>query len=277
MKTLTRFLETEISGKYALEFYRSLGAIVQQSLDWACYLRTMSFDTMERDELNSLCQTLGVYNPVVEIDGFDSYLTLPRYGTHRESDGTYTGSGVRELKSIESLEWRETGMTGSDINDQASPENRTGLVGHGARVLGYIPYDVQAFDDYGNVKPEAILPSPPPDGKPYSEYYGDKYLYFASSAFVLAFLSDEDLREYLKLMQSLRNGRTSWKAFKDICDFLGIAEILDLSAYDSQYPWMTWIRYSVRAGNHPNRAKRIALFRNIMRLKFPQVFLEDIT
>lgn len=262
MKTLTRFLESEINGKYAISFYRSIGALTRQSEQWAGYLRKMTFESMEREELNALCKLLGVYNPVVEADGFDTFLTLPQ-------------SGTALFKDMSSLQWKAITTTeGEEANEQATSSNRTGLAEPNATVKGYIPYDVNAYDSYGNVDESKVSRTPP--SKPYSEYYGDKYLYLASSSFVLAFLSDAELRSYLKLMMRLRNVGATWQGFLDVCDFLNIGEVLSLSwgTPPVSAPWVKELEYEVKSGNFTNRAKRVSLFLNIIRLKFPQIHLE---
>jgi hypothetical protein len=115
-----------------------------------------------------------------------------------------------------------------DIVNEATHRYRTTLVPEGQPVLGYIPYDVDIYTFDGEVLWENILSSPPDDGTPYVNFYGEEFLVFEEWFEKNTPLNVEIFKLLFECVQKIRYNGPTVANFMEITQILGDGYICDI-------------------------------------------------
>ena len=162
-----------------------------------------------------------------------------------------------------------------DINTLATDELKSSMIGD-EQVVGYISSDNQnVFDEEGNVKPEAILASPP-DDTAYSEYYGDQFMYLSEAIPVYTDISKELYMELYKALQIVRYNGVSLESLCNIISVLcpdGLVRISRVeTGVDNKHLEVYYI-YNPDIETVQYKQQRLTLMQYLVKEKFKQILL----
>jgi hypothetical protein len=163
-----------------------------------------------------------------------------------------------------------------DINALASDTQRSSLVGNEA-VRGYIPEDAtNVIDDEGHVRPEKVL-STPPEGKAYSDYYGDDFLFLAEGGITYESISFSLYIELFKALQWIRYNGVSLASLVKIISILcpdGLVKIVSVQVAENSKLINVTYQYDGSLTIN-SKEQRLTLLQYIVGLKFKQVRLVE--
>jgi len=156
----------------------------------------------------------------------------------------------------------------SDISTEATSTAKETLIPHGLTPIGYVPYNVNIFNPDGSIIPGAILSSPPGGGVPYTEYYGDKYLYleehFTDTQKVM---SIEMFKKYIECLMRIRYNGVSIKEFLYITELLGEGYIYNITISQSAHYYV--VNYSTNVfSSIDNKTGRLGTWLAVCTQKF---------
>lgn len=189
---------------------------------------------------------------------------------------------LTESYEVDGVEYSERGLykppvpNYPDINTLATEDERSSLVGD-EEVIGYIAEDeIDVLDSQGKVRTEKILYEVP-EGKAYSEYYGNQFLFLSESEKIYEDTDPEVFFDLYKALQHIRYNGASIKS---------LAELISLACPDGLIK-IEHIEVAVD-GTHINvyydydsevavayKGQRKALFETLVGEKFKQVVLVE--
>lgn len=165
-----------------------------------------------------------------------------------------------------------------DINTEASPTERSSLVG-GETVQGYISEDARnVIDDDGNVRPEKVSSVPPVD-KAYSDFFGNDFLFLSEGSVSYESISFSLYIQLFKALQWIRYNGVSLSSLTKIVSILcpdGLVLIEGISIASNNKLINVSYRYDENVVI-TNKEQRLSLLQYIIGLKFKQVRFTEIT
>lgn len=218
-KAFFRHLRGELNGYYITNLHNTLN---KSTDDIKLFLMNtkneqFKFGFIRSKVLYGLGKFAGIFLPRVSLS--DSLSSLHMTDSHVVDNVEYSERGLFET-NMELFRFFHTSQEEytDDINTLASDEQKSSMVGD-EQVVGYISADNQdVLDEEGNIKPEAILASPPSEGA-YSEYYGDKFMYLSEAVPVYTNINEE---LYIQLYKSLQIVRYNGASLQSLCDIISI-------------------------------------------------------
>ena len=163
-----------------------------------------------------------------------------------------------------------------DINTLATEEERSSLVGE-EEVIGYIAEDeTDVLDNQGKVRPEKILHKVP-EGKAYSEFYGNKFLFLSEGEEVYSKTSNEIFLDLYKALQYIRYNGISLKSFVQLVTLIcpqGLVKIDHIEVAVDKTHFNAYYNYNAEV-NIMYKAQRKALLEVLVAEKFKQVVLVE--
>ena len=284
MKAFFRFLRGEINGMYLNAIssaVNALGARWRSIMVQADELTLIRTDAAADNEL---------YSSFVHGVGLIAGCILPRF----QHSSSISSLVMTESNIVDGVERSERGLFGTtlerfgfvhteqddypdDINTLSDQTHRSSLVGT-ETPQGYISdRGNDVVRDDGTVDPAYIEPSPPVGGDPYTEFYGNNFLFMDSLNLSYSLLSTE-LTGYL--IEALQWVRWNGPSFAAVCrvvsmvcgDFVKVVDVSTVAGLDR---WE--VRY--RAFDLPNLQyplQRLYLLQHIMEAAFINVVFTDI-
>ena len=277
-KAFFRHLRGELNGYYITNLHNTLN---KSTDDIKLFLMNTKNEQFKfgfiRDKvLYGLGKFAGIFLPRVSIA--DSLSSLHMSDSHIVDDVEYSERGLFET-DMEVFRFFHTSQEeyADDINALATNERKSSMVGD-EQVIGYISADNQnVLDEEGNIRPEAILASPPAEGA-YSEYYGDKFMYLSEAIPVYTNVNKELYMELYKALQIVRYNGDSLESLCNIISVLcpdGLVQISRIEiGVDNKHLEVYYI-YNPDIETVQYKQQRLTLMQYLVEEKFKQILLTE--
>ena len=189
---------------------------------------------------------------------------------------------LTESYEVSNVEYSERGLykppipNYPDINTLATEEERSSLVGE-EEVIGYIAEDeTDVLDDQGKVRTEKILYEVP-EGKAYSEFYGNQFLFLSEGEEIYSKTSNEIFLDLYKALQYIRYNGVSLKSFVNLVILMcphGLVKIDHIEIAVDKTHFNVYYNYNAEV-NVTYKSQRKALLEVLVAKKFKQVVLVE--
>ena len=198
-KAFFRFLRGELNGFYLKSIYNTLNESTKNTKAFLMDFNNMQFKEGMIDVTTLL--NIGKFAGVFPLNLVQTEsLTSLKMSDSKEVDGfEYSERGLYNTIQ-EVFNYYHLTQESDDINTLATEEERSSLVGE-EEVIGYIAEDeIDILDNQGKVRPEKILYEVP-EGKAYSEFYGNKFLFLSEGEEIYSKTSNEIFLDLYKALQ----------------------------------------------------------------------------
>jgi hypothetical protein len=237
MKQPFRFFRGEFNGKYLYDLVISPNFAVKDITDEFVYniLFTWKLEeeiirgelAIRHEDIINIAIIAGLFQPrsVSRLSTGSTYFTLSHIVNGKERS-------ERGLMDMETERFRfvrtEHDEYDDDIVNEACVRYRMGLVPEGQPIIGYIPYNVDIYQIDGGIIWENILSSPPSDGSPYIDFYGEKFLVHEEWFKRETPLNIEIFKLLLECVQKIRYNGPTIANFLEVTQILGEGYICDI-------------------------------------------------
>ena len=274
-KAFFRFLRGELNGFYLKSIYNTLNESTKNTKAFLMDFNNMQFKEGMIDDTTLL--NIGKFAGVFPLNLVQTEsLTSLKMSDSKEVDGfEYSERGLYSTVQ-ESFNYYHLTQESDDINTLATEEERSSLVGEEA-VIGYIAEDeTDVLDNQGKVRPEKILHKVP-EGKAYSEFYGNKFLFLSEGEEVYSKTSNEIFLDLYKALQYIRYNGISLKSFVSLVTLIcphGLIKIENIEVAVDKTHFNAYYNYNAEV-NVTYKAQRKALLEVLVAEKFKQVVLVE--
>lgn len=274
-KAFFRFLRGELNGFYLKSIYNTLNESTKNTKAFLMDFNNMQFKEGMIDVTTLL--NIGKFAGVFPLNLVQTEsLTSLKMSDSKEVDGfEYSERGLYNIIQ-EVFNYYHLTQESDDINTLATEEERSSLVGE-EEVIGYIAEDeIDILDDQGKVRPEKILYEVP-EGKAYSEFYGNKFLFLSEGEEVYSKTSNEIFLDLYKALQYIRYNGISLKSFVSLVTLIcphGLIKIENIKVSVDKNHFNVYYHYNTEV-NVTYKAQRKALLELLIAEKFKQVVLVE--
>ena len=274
-KAFFRFLRGELNGFYLKSIYNTLNESTKNTKAFLMDFNNMQFKEGMVDVTTLL--NIGKFAGVFPLNLVQTEsLTSLKMSDSKEVDGfEYSERGLYNTIQ-EVFNYYHLTQESDDINTLATEEERSSLVGE-EEVIGYIAEDeIDILDDQGKVRPEKILYEVP-EGKAYSEFYGNKFLFLSEGEEVYSKTSNEIFLDLYKALQYIRYNGISLKSFVSLVTLIcphGLIKIENIEVAVDKTHFNAYYNYNAEV-NVTYKAQRKALLEVLVAEKFKQVVLVE--
>ena len=274
-KAFFRFLRGELNGFYLKSIYNTLNESTKNTKAFLMDFNNMQFKEGMIDDTTLL--NIGKFAGVFPLNLVQTEsLTSLKMSDSKEVDGfEYSERGLYSTVQ-ESFNYYHLTQESDDINTLATEEERSSLVGEEA-VIGYIAEDeTNVLDNQGKVRPEKILHKVP-EGKAYSEFYGNKFLFLSEGEEVYSKTSNEIFLDLYKALQYIRYNGISLKSFVSLVTLIcphGLIKIENIKVSVDKTHFNVYYNYNAEV-NVTYKYQRKALLELLIAEKFKQVVLVE--
>ena len=271
-KKFFRWLRGELfSGYYLSNIHDTMNVTAQTNMDFLSKFKLMQFNlAMNKNTLYNIGKFASVFLP--RKSTLEKLNSVRLSESYEENGEQYSERGLYDTEN-ERFEYQTDIPSGTDINTRATPTLRSSLVGDSDPVEGYIASsNDDVFDSDGNIRPSAILPSPPVD-EAYSDYFGNKFQFLSEGA--ESYYTDIVPELYIaiyKALQWIRYNGVSLKSLLNIADILCTKELLQINSVEvasDKRHYMVYYTY-YEDSDVLNKEQRLFLFEYLVGLKFKQ-------
>lgn len=274
-KLFFRFLRGELNGYYLSNLHDTLNSAVEETRSVLASFKRMQFDeNMDSETLFNIGKFASVFLPRKESPEKRNTLLMSEShivdGEERSERGLYNTDEER-------FEFKHTTDSPDlpDINTLTTQTLRSSLVGD-EEATGYISStNEDVFDDEGNVKPSAILSSPP-SGEAYSEYYGGDFLFLSEGVGInYESINPQLYKSIYESLQWIRYNGVSLASLLRITEILcpeGLVKIQSITVAQNKRHWIVHYTYNADL-DIGSKAQRVFLFEYLIGLKFKQCAL----
>ena len=274
-KAFFRFLRGELNGFYLKSIYNTLNESTKNTKAFLIDFNNMQFKEGMVDATTLL--NIGKFAGVFPLNLVQTEsLTSLKMSDSKEVDGfEYSERGLYNTIQ-EVFNYYHLTQESDDINTLATEEERSSLVGE-EEVIGYIAEDeIDILDGQGKVRPEKILYEVP-EGKAYSEFYGNKFLFLSEGEEVYSKTSNEIFLDLYKALQYIRYNGISLKSFVGLVTLIcphGLIKIENIKVSVDKNHFNVYYYYYPEV-NVTYKAQRKALLELLIAEKFKQVALVE--
>ena len=274
-KAFFRFLRGELNGFYLKSIYNTLNESTKNTKAFLMDFNNTQFKEGMIDVTTLL--NIGKFAGVFPLNLVQTEsLTSLKMSDSKEVDGfEYSERGLYNTIQ-EVFNYYHLTQESDDINTLATEEERSSLVGE-EEVIGYIAEDeIDILDDQGKVRPEKILYKVP-EGKAYSEFYGNKFLFLSEGEEVYSKTSNEIFLDLYKALQYIRYNGISLKSFVGLVTLIcphGLIKIKNIKVSVDTTHFNVYYNYNAEV-NVTYKAQRKALLEVLVAEKFKQVVLVE--
>jgi hypothetical protein len=272
-KAFFRYLRGEINGWWLTRLHNTLNVATEEIKDFLVRFRNMQFRNGSIDDksLYGLGNFAGIFYPRLAVS--DTMSSIRMTDSHIKEGEEVSESGLFDLET-ETFGFPDFA---GDINNLATEDNRSSLVGDEA-VQGYISsLETDVIDDMGSVRPEKVLPSPPQGGEAYSEFYGNQFLFLSEGEQTYVDLIPSLYIELFKAVQWVRYNGVSVASLARIIALICPAGLVTIQGItvnaDGRHLNVTYV-YDEDAPTNLKQ-QRLSLLEYIIGMKFPQVELTE--
>lgn len=273
-KAIFRWLRGEINGYYLTNIYYSMNSYTSYIKDFFIKFKSMQFnkESIDEDTLRGIGKFAGIFLPRIAKE--DS-LSSVRLTESAIVDGTEVSESGLFKTAEETFDFSYAG-TSPDINSNATTALRSSLVGNES-VQGYIAEDEEdVLDDDGRVRSDKLLVNPP-EGKAYSDFYGNEFLFLSEGTTRYENIEKVLYLELYKAMQWVRHNGVSVDSLRRITGIVCPNQLVTIGT-------ITVVNRRIVVGYTYNedadvtlKQQRLNLLIYIVKIKFPQVVLEETT
>ena len=274
-KAFFRFLRGELNGFYLKSIYNTLNESTKNTKAFLMDFNNMQFKEGMVDVTTLL--NIGKFAGVFPLNLVQTEsLTSLKMSDSKEVDGfEYSERGLYNTIQ-EVFNYYHLTQESDDINTLATEEERSSLVGE-EEVIGYIAEDeIDILDDQGKVRPEKILYEVP-EGKAYSEFYGNKFLFLSEGEEVYSKTSNEIFLDLYKALQYIRYNGVSLKSLVSLVTLMcphGLVKIDHIEVAVDKTHFNVYYNYNAEV-NVTYKSQRKALLEVLVAEKFKQVVLVE--
>lgn len=284
MKSFFRFLRGEINGMYMNAISAAVDTLASR---WRGIFSEVDELTLVRTDASAYNS---LYPDFVKGVGLIAGCVLPRFQHSSSSSSVFMTDSVvvngeerseRGLfrTALERFQFEHTEQDDypDDINTLSTTDRRTSLIGTETPV-GYISdMSNDVLRDDGTVDPAYVEPSPPGGGVPYTDFYGNNFLFMNSTQLSYSVLSAELLG---LLIESLQWVRRNGASISSLCRVAGIVcgeflRIVDVSTVSGLARYEVRYRLLSTQGVTSPLAK-LYLLQHIVSTAFINVVFTDI-
>ena len=273
-KAIFRWLRGELNGYYLTTLNKCFEKHATYLKDFIHQRSSiqMEKDKIDTESLQGLGTFAGIFLP--RLAKSESMASLRMTESSLES-GTATEESESGLFNVddESFDFSYAN-TSPDINDNATVDKRSSLVGNEA-TLGYISQDAEdVLDDNGRVRADVVSSTPPAD-KAYSDFHGNQFLFLSEAQTTYEALSKNLYLELFKAMQWIRYNGISLESLRRVVEIVcpnGLLKLDDVISLGK----IIFVYYTYDADVEvPLKSQRLDLLTYIVKIKFPQVQLVE--
>ena len=274
-KAFFRFLRGELNGFYLKSIYNTLNESTKNTKAFLMDFNNMQFKEGMIDDTTLL--NIGKFAGVFPLNLVQTEsLTSLKMSDSKEVDGfEYSERGLYNTIQ-EVFNYYHLTQESDDINTLATEEERSSLVGN-EEVVGYIAEDeTDVLDSQGKIRPEKILYEVP-EGKAYSEFYGDQFLFLSEGEEVYSKTSNEIFLDLYKALQYIRYNSVSLKSLVQLVTLIcpqGLVKIDHIEVAVDKTHFNAYYNYNAEV-NVTYKAQRKALLEILVAEKFKQVVLVE--
>ena len=274
-KAFFRFLRGELNGFYLKSIYNTLNESTKDTKAFLMDFNNMQFKEGMIDDTTLL--NIGKFAGVFPLNLVQTNsLTSLKMSDSKEVDGfEYSERGLYNTIQ-EVFNYYHLTQESDDINTLATEEERSSLVGN-EEVVGYIAEDeTDVLDKQGKIRPEKILYEVP-EGKAYSEFYGDQFLFLSEGEEVYSKTSNEIFLDLYKALQYIRYNSVSLKSLVQLVTLIcpqGLVKIDHIEIAVDKTHFNVYYNYNAEV-NVTYKAQRKALLELLIAEKFKQVVLVE--
>ena len=281
-KAFFRFLRGELNGYYLTNMQSMMNSSAERIRKILVDFKAQQFEKgqISDEVLYGLGKFAGVFLPrIPHSEALSSVrMTESEYDEDLQFEFSERGLLKTDTETFE-FEQKVIDDTGlPDINTLATVNKRSSLVGD-EPVIGYIDADeTDVLDDYGKVRPEKLLATPPADNA-YGEYYGNEFLFLSEMETTYTPVSYGVYFDLFKAMQWIRYNGVSLGSLTEVVKILcpsGLVTIDDVTVSQDNNRWIVSYTTDLTV-DLDLKSDRIAMFLYIMQIKFPQVEMSENT
>ena len=277
-KAFFRFLRGELNGFYLKSIYNTLNESTKGTKAFLMDFNNKQFKEGMIDDTTLL--NIGKFAGVFPLNlaQTESLISLRMSDSKVVEGFEYSERGLFN-KALEIFNYYHLNLNAEeteDINTLATEDERSSLVGD-EEVIGYIAEDeIDVLDDQGKVRTEKILYEVP-EGKAYSEYYGNQFLFLSESEKIYEDTDPEVFFDLYKALQHIRYNGASIKSLAELVSLVcpdGLIKIKHIEvAVDGTHINVYYDYDSEVAVTY--KGQRKALFETLVGEKFKQVVLVE--
>ena len=273
-KALFRWLRGELNGYY-------INNINQSCNEYAFYIHSffgersgMQFehDKIDNKDLQGLGKFAGVFLPRITVTESRSSLRMTE-GELNAQNEEISESGLYNSEE-EKFDFSKREEAG-DINNYATTELRSSLIGNDDTIKGYISSEeTDVLDEEGFVKDRAIS-SIPPSGVAYTEFYGNQFLFLSEAELTFETPEKKLFIELFKAMQYIRYNGESLHSLCKLISILcpdGLVNINSIQTVDNKFYMFYTFDNEV---DIDHKQQRLSLLLYIISIKFPQIIASE--
>lgn len=273
-KALFRWLRGELNGYY-------INNINQSCNEYAFYIHSffgersgMQFehDKIDNKDLQGLGKFAGVFLPRITVTESRSSLRMTE-GELNAQNEEISESGLYNSEE-EKFDFSKREEAG-DINNYATTELRSSLIGNDDTIKGYISSEeTDVLDEEGFVKDRAIS-SIPPSGVAYTEFYGNQFLFLSEAELTFETPEKKLFIELFKAMQYIRYNGESLHSLCKLISILcpdGLVKINSIQTVDNKFYMFYTFDNEV---DIDHKQQRLSLLLYIISIKFPQIIASE--
>ena len=275
-KALFRFLRGELNGYYITNLYNSFNEYSSDIKRFFIEFQNQQFELgkISNETLYNLGKFASVFLPRRPVA--DSRTSIYMTDSHVVDGVEYSERGLFDTEN-ESFEFVHTdpSIETPDINTLATDTKRSSLVGD-ETPEGYISSEeTDVLDDNGMVRPQKVSDTPP--DVPYSEFYGNQFLFLSEGDTVYETIAPSLFIELFKAMQWIRYNGASIASLVRIIATLCPEGLVKISRNEVASDGRSVYIYYVYDSSSPvtNKESRLALLEYLVNLKFKQVQLVE--
>lgn len=273
-RSLFRWLRGELNGYY-------INNINQSCNEYAFYIHSffgersgMQFehDKIDNKDLQGLGKFAGVFLPRITVTESRSSLRMTE-GELNAQNEEISESGLYNSEE-EKFDFSKREEAG-DINNYATTELRSSLIGNDDTIKGYISSEeTDVLDEEGFVKDRAIS-SIPPSGVAYTEFYGNQFLFLSEAELTFETPEKKLFIELFKAMQYIRYNGESLHSLCKLISILcpdGLVKINNIQTVDNKFYMFYTFDNEV---DIDHKQQRLSLLLYIISIKFPQIIASE--
>lgn len=271
-KALFRFLRGELNGFYIRNLHQSVNEYTKDIKDFLAETKNQQFelDKIDTSSIYGIGTFAGIFLP--RVTKAESSASLRMTDSHIKNEEECSQSGLFETSTETFLFPDFTG----DINNLATEEQRSSLVGE-ETIIGYISSTEQnVLDENGKVRKEVIL-AEPPENVAYSEYYGDQFVFLSEAETTYEKLESSLYIELYKAIQWVRYNGASIKSLCKIINIIcpdGLVKIEKIEVASDKKHYNIYYNFDETVDVN-YKQQRLNMLEYIVNMKFAQVQLVE--
>lgn len=279
-KALFRWLRGELNGYYINNINQSWNEYTSYIRNFFGERSSMQFehDKIDNKDLQGLGKFAGIFLPRITVTESRASLRMTE-GELNAQNEEISESGLYNSED-ENFDFSKRDEAG-DINNYATPDLRSSLVGT-ENVEGYISSEeTDVLDEEGHVKDSAVSPTPPSDPSDpdniiaYTEFYGNQFLFLSEAEITFETPEKKLFIELFKAMQYIRYNGESLQSLCRLISILcpdGLVKIKRIQTVANKFYMFYTFDDEV---DIDHKQQRLSLLLYIISIKFPQIIASE--